>query len=110
MIGQITTQLAAENLNITELLNHHRGALGYTIIDVEGKLDPEVLGRIRMIDGVQMARAIERRARVSVETWSPIEKLSIEAKEVDPVLLQTRAAQLSVALGLSLRKEKEARA
>jgi D-3-phosphoglycerate dehydrogenase len=61
MIGQITTQLAAENLNITELLNHHRGALGYTIIDVEGKLDPEVLGRIRMIDGVQMARAIERR-------------------------------------------------
>ena len=57
-----------------------------------------------------LARAIERRARVSVETWSPVEKVSIEAKEVDPVLLQTRAAQLSVALGLSLRKEKEARA
>ncbi|MEO8905528.1 MAG: type IV pilus assembly protein PilM [Polyangiaceae bacterium] len=57
-----------------------------------------------------LARAIERRARVSVETWSPVEKLSIEAKEVDPILLQTRAAQLSVALGLSLRKEKEARA
>jgi type IV pilus assembly protein PilM len=57
-----------------------------------------------------LARAIERRARVSVETWSPIEKLTIEAKEVDPALLQTRAAQLSVALGLSLRKEKEARA
>jgi D-3-phosphoglycerate dehydrogenase len=61
MIGQITTQLAAENLNITELLNHHRGALGYTIIDVEGKLDPEVLGRIGAIDGVKMARAIEPR-------------------------------------------------
>src|SRR6478609_6425251 len=57
-----------------------------------------------------LARAIERRARVSVETWSPVEKLTIEAKEVDPRLLQTRAAQLSVALGLSLRKEKEARA
>jgi len=57
-----------------------------------------------------LARAIERRARVSVETWSPIEKLTIEAKEVNPQLLQTRAAQLSVALGLSLRKEKEARA
>lgn len=57
-----------------------------------------------------LARAIERRARVSVETWSPVEKLSIEAKEVNPLLLQTRAAQLSVALGLSLRKEKEARA
>jgi type IV pilus assembly protein PilM len=57
-----------------------------------------------------LARAIERRARVSVETWSPVEKLTIEAKEVDPLLLQARAAQLSVALGLSLRKEKEARA
>ena len=57
-----------------------------------------------------LARAIERRARVSVETWSPVEKLTIEAKEVDAQLLQTRAAQLSVALGLSLRKEKEARA
>ena len=56
-----------------------------------------------------LARAIERRARVSVETWSPVEKLTIEAKEVDPALLQARAAQLSVALGLSLRKEKEAR-
>ena len=56
-----------------------------------------------------LARAIERRARVTVETWSPVEKLTIEAKEVNPVLLQTRAAQLSVALGLSLRKEKEAR-
>jgi type IV pilus assembly protein PilM len=57
-----------------------------------------------------LARAIERRARVSVETWSPVEKLTIEAKEVDPLLLQARAAQLSVALGLSLRREKEARA
>ena len=57
-----------------------------------------------------LARAIERRARVSVETWSPVEKVTVEAKEVDVALLQTRAAQLSVALGLSLRKEKEARA
>ncbi len=57
-----------------------------------------------------LARAIERRARVTVEVWSPIEKLSIEAKEVNPTLLQTRAAQLSVALGLSLRKEREVRA
>jgi len=59
---------------------------------------------------VALSHAIERRARVPVETWSPIEKLSIEAKEVDPRLLQLRAAQLSVALGLSLRKEKESRA
>jgi len=57
-----------------------------------------------------LARAIERRARAPVETWSPIEKLTVEAKEVDTQLLAQRSAQLSVALGLSLRKEREMRA
>ncbi|HEY2406798.1 MAG TPA: pilus assembly protein PilM, partial [Polyangiaceae bacterium] len=57
-----------------------------------------------------LARAVERRSRVPVETWSPLEKVSVEAKEVDMGMLQTRAAQLSVALGLSLRKERETRA
>lgn len=56
-----------------------------------------------------LARAIERRSRVPVETWSPTEKVTIEAKEVSPELLTQRSAQLSVALGLSLRKEREAR-
>jgi Tfp pilus assembly PilM family ATPase len=59
---------------------------------------------------VSLSQSIERRARVSVETWSPTERLSIEAKEVNPQLVQQRAAQLSVALGLSLRKEREVRA
>jgi len=51
--------------------------------------------------------AIQRRARVPVEAWAPTEKVAIEAKEVDANLFQIRAAQLAVALGLSLRKEKE---
>jgi type IV pilus assembly protein PilM len=59
---------------------------------------------------LSLAQAIERRARVSVETWPPTERISIEAREVNPQLLSQRAAQLSVALGLSLRKEREARA
>lgn len=57
-----------------------------------------------------LAQAIERRARVPVETWAPTERVIVEAKEVDHALLQTRAAQLAVALGLSLRKDREARA
>jgi type IV pilus assembly protein PilM len=56
-----------------------------------------------------LGRAIERRARVPVETWSPTEKISVEAKEVDSGLLLQRSAQLSVALGLALRKEREVR-
>jgi D-3-phosphoglycerate dehydrogenase / 2-oxoglutarate reductase len=58
MIGQITTALANEQLNIAELLNSHRGELGYTIIDVEGQPGPQALPSIRDIDGVAMARII----------------------------------------------------
>lgn len=58
MIGQITTTLAASKLNITELLNHHREGLGYTIIDVEGDFDPWVGEDVRAIEGVKMVRVI----------------------------------------------------
>jgi type IV pilus assembly protein PilM len=59
---------------------------------------------------LSLAQAIERRARVAVETWPPTERLTIEAREVNPQVLQQRAAQLPVALGLALRKEREVRA
>lgn len=58
MIGQITTRLASQRLNITELLNHHRDTLGYTIIDVEGDIEPDAVEQIRAIEGVRMARVI----------------------------------------------------
>jgi type IV pilus assembly protein PilM len=56
-----------------------------------------------------LGTAIQRRSRVPVEAWAPTEKVVIEAREVDATLLQTRAAQLAVALGLALRREKETR-
>lgn len=56
-----------------------------------------------------LAQAIERRARVPVEAWAPMEGLAVDAREVNPQLLQARAAQLPVALGLALRKERESR-
>ncbi len=57
-----------------------------------------------------LAQAIERRSRVPAEIWSPTERILVDAKEVNPNLLQSRAAQLAVALGLALRREKEQRA
>jgi type IV pilus assembly protein PilM len=57
-----------------------------------------------------LAHAIERRARVPVEVWSPIERVTIEAREIDANLLRLRGSQLAVALGLALRREKEQRA
>ncbi|MBN2191876.1 MAG: type IV pilus assembly protein PilM [Polyangiaceae bacterium] len=57
---------------------------------------------------VALAQAIERRARVPVSAWAPTEGVAVE-RDVDTTLLQRRAAQLPVALGLALRKERETR-
>jgi type IV pilus assembly protein PilM len=56
-----------------------------------------------------LAQSLERRARVGVEIWMPTDRLTSFSNEVDRALLEGRTAQLSVALGLSLRKEREAR-
>ena len=38
MVGQISTALAAANLNIADLLNKSRGELAYTLIDIDGSV------------------------------------------------------------------------
>lgn len=57
----------------------------------------------------QLTGAIERRSRVAVEVMQPLERIPLE-KEVDQAALAPRVAQLSVALGLSMRRSKEKRA
>jgi Tfp pilus assembly PilM family ATPase len=54
-----------------------------------------------------IAAEIQRSLDFYMATSAPTEKVVVEAREVDALLLQTRAAQLAVALGLALRKEKE---
>jgi type IV pilus assembly protein PilM len=54
--------------------------------------------------------AIGRRSRVNVEVIQPMENIAVDAKEVNTQALQARAAQLCVALGLAMRKDKEKRA
>jgi type IV pilus assembly protein PilM len=56
-----------------------------------------------------LAQSVERRSRVPVEVWAPTERLAIDGKRIDPALLAACSSQLAVALGLSLRKEKEQR-
>jgi type IV pilus assembly protein PilM len=56
-----------------------------------------------------LAAAVGRRSRVGVEVIQPMEKITVEAKEVNQQLLQSRAPQLCVALGLAMRKDKERR-
>ena len=56
MVGQITAILAAENLNIEDLLNKSLGSLAYTIVDVDKEISNDVLDKISNIDGILRLR------------------------------------------------------
>ena len=61
MMGQITTVLAAEKINIADLLNKSKGDLAYNIIDVDNVVSEKVIEKLRKIDGVIMVRVIGNR-------------------------------------------------
>ena len=58
MVGQISTTLAAAGLNIADLLNKSRDDLAYTVVDIDGKVDPGTVARIGAIEGVLSVRAV----------------------------------------------------
>jgi len=58
MVGQISTCLATQRINIADLLNKSRGEYAYTLIDADSTLSEDLLGRIRAIDGVLSARLL----------------------------------------------------
>lgn len=58
MVGQITTVLADDRINIVDMLNRSRGDLAYNIIDIDGAISDNSIEKIREIDGVLMARVI----------------------------------------------------
>jgi D-3-phosphoglycerate dehydrogenase len=60
MVGQITTILAGANINITDLINHHRDEYAYNIIDTEQQIPEPVLGQIRKVDGIIRVRTVAR--------------------------------------------------
>lgn len=99
VIDQVTDSIAAE---IQRSLDFYLATSG-----------EEEIKRIYVTGGTAnlaaLSQAIERRARIPVEPWSPLERLLVDPKTVDQALLAQRAAQLPVALGLALRKEREAR-
>jgi D-3-phosphoglycerate dehydrogenase len=60
MVGQITAILAAENINITDLINHHRDEYAYNIIDTEQHIPDESLEQLRQINGIIRVRVVEK--------------------------------------------------
>ncbi|MHB8063010.1 MAG: phosphoglycerate dehydrogenase [Ruminiclostridium sp.] len=58
MIGQMTTILAANKINISDMLTRHRETIGYNVIDIEGNLTEDIIEKIRSIEGVKTVRVL----------------------------------------------------
>jgi D-3-phosphoglycerate dehydrogenase len=58
MVGQISTDLAAAELNILDMLNRSRGDLAVTLIDVDRRVPDETVAKIRGIKGVLSVRCL----------------------------------------------------
>lgn len=59
MVGQITTILAQEGINIAEMLNKGKGDVAYNIIDLDGDVSPKAIDKLKAIEGVIMVRIIK---------------------------------------------------
>jgi len=57
-LGQFTTAMAAENINISDLLNRSRGEFAYTMLDLDHPASPGVIEKLQKIDGVLRVRVI----------------------------------------------------
>jgi len=58
MVGQISSLLAGDGLNITEMINKSRGDLAYNILDIAGAINNDLLDRLRSINGVLSVRQL----------------------------------------------------
>ena len=58
MVGQITTSLAQANINIQDMINHHRDDYGYSIIETGQIIPDSVLDQIRKVNGIIKVRSI----------------------------------------------------
>jgi len=60
MVGQITTALASADINIQDMINHHRDDYGVTVIEAGQPIPDSVLDQIRKVNGIIRVRSIER--------------------------------------------------
>lgn len=58
MLGQVSTDLAEDGLNIVDMLNKSRGEIAVTLIDVDKAPSEEVIQKISDVDGVLSVRCL----------------------------------------------------
>lgn len=59
MIGQLTSILASENINIPNMTNKSRGEYAYSLLDVDEVVTETVIKKFEAIDGVLKVRVIK---------------------------------------------------
>ena len=57
-LSQFTTAVAAENINISDLINRSRGEFAYTMLDLDHPTPAGVIEKLQKIDGVLRVRVI----------------------------------------------------
>ncbi len=57
-LSQFTAAVAAEGINISDLINRSRGEYAYTMLDLDHPTPPAVIEKIQAIDGVLRVRVI----------------------------------------------------
>ncbi len=58
MLGQISTTMAQQGLNIHNMVNKSRGEMAYTLVDVDSAVEQKVIDEIAAIHGVLSVRSI----------------------------------------------------
>jgi len=58
MVGQVSTALADQGLNIADLLNVSKGDVAHTLLDLDGQVNIATLERIRAINGILCVRVL----------------------------------------------------
>lgn len=58
MIGQITSILADQDINISNMLNRHHHEIAYNIIDIDGEVKEEQVKKLREVEGIVMVRVL----------------------------------------------------
>lgn len=58
MVGSVTALLAAQGINIANMVNKSRGALAYTVIDADGEIDANVVKAVAAVENVYKVRLI----------------------------------------------------
>ena len=58
MVGQITSILAEEKINISGMVNKHKNSVAYNIIDTDSAITADIMEKTKMIKGVIMVRVI----------------------------------------------------